>query len=465
MPVSSPPTFAQPGASTAPLWQQLTAVAQALQSVRSGRSATTVLASVPISLRPGVQALLFQVLRQLGRAQALRQQLAAKTPPPPVEALLCTALALAWDETTAPYAPFTLVNQVVEAANRGPLKRHAGFLNACLRRFIRERHALINATDQDEQARWNHPIWWIEQLRQDYPQTWEHILRANNTHAPMALRVNRSMVTPACYLDMLQHHGIAAQAFGADGVLLVQPVPVQRLPGFEQGMVSVQDGAAQLAAPLLLNGLPLSPNAQILDACAAPGGKTIHLLEVAQAAQHDQLHVYALEVDAQRSQRIHEALLRTDRTRQVTVLVADAGQPQHWWQQANQRQCFDAILLDAPCSASGIVRRHPDVRWLRRKSDIAQLVAIQAQLLDALWLLLKPGGRMLYCTCSVFRAEGDDQIKTFLARTATAQLLPSPGHLIPQDELATHHCAPSAADNHDGFFYALLQKNSGACCG
>lgn len=454
----------QPSAGATPLWRQLTAVAQALQSVRSGRSTTTILATVPIPLRPGVQALLFQVLRQLGRAQALRQQLAPKTPPPQVDALLCTALALAWDETTAPYAPFTLVNQAVEAAKHGTLKRHAGFLNACLRRFIRERHALISATDQDEQAHWNHPYWWIAQLRQDYPQTWDSILRTNNAHAPMALRVNRNMATPASYLRTLQQHGIAAQALGVDGVLLAQPIPVQRLPGFEQGMVSVQDGAAQLAAPLLLNDLVQTQNCQILDACAAPGGKTIHLLEVAQAAQHHQLHVYALEVDAQRSQRIHEALSRTHMTRQATVLVADAGQPQLWWQQANHKQCFDGILLDAPCSASGIVRRHPDVRWLRRQSDIAQLTAIQAQLLDALWPLLKPGGRMLYCTCSVFKAEGADQISAFLARTTTARLLPSPGHLIPQNGLVTDHPISDGAGNHDGFFYALLQKNLGDCC-
>lgn len=445
-------------AAPIPLWQQLALVAQGLQMILSGQSGTAAVAVAPARLRPGVQALLFQVLRQLGRAQALRKQLAPKAPPAKVDALLCTALALAWDTAQAPYEPFTLVNQTVEAAKRGSLQRQAGFLNACLRRFLRERDALVAATDGDPVARWNHPQWWIDRLKADHPQDWQRILQANNAHAPMSLRVNRQKSSPAQYQQALTAIHIDSRVFGADGVELAQPQAVQALPGFAEGVVSVQDGAAQLAAPLLLQGLDLHQPLQVLDACAAPGGKTAHLLEFAGAASP--LQVTALEVDAERSARIHDTLQRTGLQDHAKVLVADAGQPAQWWQQANGGQLFDAILLDAPCTASGIVRRHPDVRWLRRDSDVAQLAAIQAQILDALWALLKAGGRLLYCTCSVFKAEGDAQIQAFLARNSQAQLLASPGHLIPGIPAQAGQLPDNGAGDHDGFFYALLQKHA-----
>ncbi|MGE8396462.1 MAG: 16S rRNA (cytosine(967)-C(5))-methyltransferase RsmB [Comamonas sp.] len=454
------PTEGAAAQSTAPipLWQQLAAVAQGLQMILSGQSGNAALASVPARLRPGVQALLFQVLRQLGRAQALRKQLAPKAPPAKVDALLCTALALAWDAEQAPYEPFTLVNQTVEAAKHAGLMRQAGFMNACLRRFLRERDALVAATDKDSLARWNHPQWWLERLKKDHPKDWQRILVANNAQAPMSLRANMQKTTPARYQQTLAAMDIESTLFGADGVQLAQAHPVQALPGFAEGMVSVQDGAAQLAAPLLLQGLDLTQPLQVLDACAAPGGKTAHLLEYAGAASP--MQVTALEVDAVRSERIHDTLQRTGLQDHAKVLVADAGKPQTWWQQANGGQQFDAILLDAPCTASGIVRRHPDVRWLRRESDVAQLAAIQAQILDALWPLLKTGGRMLYCTCSVFKAEGDEQVQAFLARNSQAQLLPSPGHLIPGIGAQGDALPDNGAGDHDGFFYALLQKNA-----
>jgi len=444
-------------AAPIPLWQQLAAVAQGLQMILSGQSGTAALAAVPVRLRPGVQALLFQVLRQLGRAQALRKQLAPKAPPAKVDALLCTALALAWDTDQAPYEPFTLVNQTVEAAKRGSLLRQAGFLNACLRRFLRERDALVAATDNDSLARWSHPQWWLERLKKDHPQDWQRILAANNAQAPMSLRVNKQKTTPEQYQKALAAIDIESTLFGQHGVQLVRAQPVHVLPGFSEGVVSVQDGAAQMAAPLLLQGLDLSLPLQVLDACAAPGGKTAHLLEFAGATSP--IQVTALEVDAQRSERIHDTLQRTGLQDHAKVIVADAGQPAQWWQQANGGQQFDAILLDAPCTASGIVRRHPDVRWLRRESDVDQLAAIQAQILDALWPLLKTGGRMLYCTCSVFKAEGDEQVQAFLARNTQAQLLPSPGHLIPGITAQTDVLPDNGAGDHDGFFYALLQKN------
>lgn len=446
-----------PAAGGAPaLSQQLAEVAQALQAILAGQSGTQALAAVPQRLRPGVQALLFQVLRQLGRAQALRAELAPRTPPPRVNALLCTALALAWDEAQAPYPPFTLVNQAVEAAKRGPAQRQAAFINACLRRFLRERDELVRKTDSQPQALWNHPQWWIERLKQDHPAHWQQILAANNRHAPMTLRVNRLQGTVQQYQQQLAAQQLEATPVGQDGLELAQPQPVQALPGFAQGQVSVQDAAAQMAAPLLLAGLDLAQPLRVLDACAAPGGKTAHLLEYAGA--NAKLQVTALEIDAERSQRIHETLERVGV--QAQVLVADASRPDQWWQQASGGAQFDAILLDAPCTASGIVRRHPDVRWLRRESDVAQLAAIQSQLLDTLWPLLRDGGRMLYCTCSVFKAEGELQVKAFLARNSQARQLASPGHLVPGTLAQTAAVPDNQPGDHDGFFYALLEKTA-----
>jgi 16S rRNA (cytosine967-C5)-methyltransferase len=432
-----------------PLWRQLQAVATVLQAVRGGVSATAALGAVAANPRPGVQALTFQVLRSLGRAQALRQLLADRVPPPPADALLCTALALAWREQDAPYEVFTLVNQAVEAAKSNAATRsQAGFINACLRRFLRERETLVAITDRNPVAVWNHPDWWIKRLQKEWPDHWQAILTANNQHAPMTLRVNsrRSAVLP--YLQTLRIAGVAATVAGNWGVTLEQARPVQEIAGFADGVVSVQDAAAQLAAGLLLSGLASTGPLRMLDACAAPGGKTAHLLELADCA------VTALDIDATRCSRIHETLDRLGL--QARVLVADAANVLAWW----DGQPFDAILLDAPCSASGIVRRHPDVRWLRRETDIAQLVATQARLLKALWPLLETGGRLLYCTCSVFRAEGEDQIQTFLANNTEASLLPSPGHLLPHNGANGHTVPDNLTCDHDGFYYALLEKRA-----
>jgi len=438
------------------LSRQLYAVAQALQGIRQGRSGTAVLEAVPPTLRPGVQALLFQVLRRLGCAQALARALAPRKPAPAVDALLCVALALCCDPEQALYEPFTLVNQTVEAAKQDAGTRaQAGFLNACLRRFLRESASLLQAVSDDVQARWNHPRWWVQRLRQDHPQHWQQVLHANGQQAPMVLRVNLQKNTRPQYQQALDAVGIDAVAVGEAGLILQRAVPVQMLPGFAEGWVSVQDAAAQQAAPLLLAGMDLSRPLRVLDACAAPGGKTAHLLEYAGAGAP--LQVTALEIDPQRAQRIHGTLDRLGL--QAQVLVADASRPQDWWQQQCAGALFDAILLDAPCTASGIVRRHPDVPWLRRESDIAQLAKIQAQLLDTLWPLLQPGGRLLYCTCSVFRAEGAGQVKAFLARQHTASHLPSPGHLLPGIDAAGHVAFNHPEGEHDGFFYALLQKS------
>lgn len=447
---------AGPAAHAAPaLWQQLDAVAQALHGILGGQSSRTVLAQVPLRLRPGVQALLFQVLRQLGRAQALQAQLAPRAPAPRVSALLCTALALAWNEAQAPYPAFTLVNQAVEAAKRGSVRAQAGFINACLRRFLRERDALVAASSAQPQAVWNHPAWWIARLQSEYPQHWQSILAANNEQPPMSLRVNRQKATRARYQALLAAMDSASMAVAQAGLQLERAVPVQNLPHFSEGWASVQDAAAQLAAPLLLDGLVQAAQRplRVLDACAAPGGKTAHLLEYADPGA---IAVTALEIDAERASRIGETLGRLGLAAQV--LVADAAQPEDWFEAQCAGQPFDAILLDAPCTASGIVRRQPDVRWLRRESDVQQLARLQSRLLDTLWPLLKPGGRMLYCTCSVFKAEGEEQIQAFLARNTTARSLSAPGHLIPGKGDKADVVADNALGDHDGFFYALLEK-------
>ncbi|MGB6101464.1 MAG: 16S rRNA (cytosine(967)-C(5))-methyltransferase RsmB, partial [Comamonas sp.] len=382
--------------------------------------------------------------------------LVSRQPQADTHALLASALALLWDPLAAPYEPFTLVNQAVEAARRNARTRaQAGFINACLRRFLRERDALVAATQGDEVARTNHPAWWLRRLRADHPEHWQDIVEVDNRPPSMILRVSESKTTVKKYQQALAAIGMEAFETGDSGLILRHPVPVSRLPGFDAGWVAVQDAAAQRAAPLLLDGLDPQRPVRVLDACAAPGGKTAHLADWIKA-RGAPWSVTALEVDAQRARRIDENLRRLDLAAQV--LVADAGAVGTWWQAAGG-EAFDAILLDAPCTASGIVRRHPDVRWLRRESDIAQLAAQQARLLEALWPCVRAGGRLLYSTCSVFRAEGDEQIAAFLARHTDARLMPSAGHMLPTQGDASAAVRDNADREHDGFFYALLRKS------
>jgi 16S rRNA (cytosine967-C5)-methyltransferase len=425
-----------------PLADLLVHAARAVQAVRSGHAPDEALARVPPAARPGAQALAFEALRRLGAASAARSRLVPKAPAPPVDALLLTALALLWPRDDPPYAAHTLVDQAVAAAARiAPASR--GFVNAVLRRFGREAEAIVAALADDPVAHHEHPRWWIDRLRADWPEHWEAVLAADRRQAPMVLRVNTRRGTAEAYVARLAQEGIAARALGGPAVLLKTPRPVDTLPGFRAGEVSVQDLSAQFAAPLLI-GAGLPAGARVLDACAAPGGKTAHLLELAD------LDLLALDQDARRLVKVDETLARLGLA--AKTQAADAARPTDWW----DGRPFDAILLDAPCSASGIVRRHPDVPWLRRAADIPALAARQAALLDALWPLLAPGGRLLYATCSVFRAEGQDGIDAFLQRQPGAAVAPepaSPGHLLP---LADN--ADSTAVAGDGFFYTLLHR-------
>jgi 16S rRNA (cytosine967-C5)-methyltransferase len=438
-----------PNEPSPPLERLLGHAADMLQAARAGRSLTDSLAALPDQVRPGTQAIAFQVMRWLGSAQAARRLLAPRAPPPAVDALLTTALVLLWPTGEAqPYADHTLVDQAVRAANSHS-RGAGGFANAVLRRFVRERAALVERVLRDPQARFNHPRWWIERVRNDWPSHWEALLAANQMRPPLMLRANARRLDAQQLVARFAAAGVESVAIDTRAVWVPTPRPVADLPGFAGGDFSVQDLVAQRAAPLLLGADrdALPARARVLDACAAPGGKTTHLLECAD------LDLLALDADAGRLERVAQSLQRLHLSAELKC--ADARTPATWW----DGRRFDAILIDAPCSGSGVVRRHPDIRWLRRSEDITALARVQGELLDALWPLLAPRGRLLYATCSIFRAEGGGVIDAFLQRAGSgrARLDPgSPGHLLPLPDNLIADPDLRAAAVGDGFFYALL---------
>jgi 16S rRNA (cytosine967-C5)-methyltransferase len=432
------------------LWQQLQHTQLCLQQVLEGSSSTQVLATVPSQFKAATQSLLFLTLRGLGRANALLKQLATKLPKEPTRSLLQVSLAIGSAEGQSVYSDFTLVDQTVEAAKRDPAMRgQAAFVNACLRRFLRERDDLINRVQEDLTAKWNHPLWWIKALKKQYPAQWESILEANNQTPPLTLRVNTAKISRLELSSRWREQGLIHAPTGLQGLILQTPTAVQLIPGFNEGLCTVQDAGAQLAAEILMNGLSASDQPiRVLDACAAPGGKTTHLLEYPNVA------VTALDVDPQRCEKVRENCERMGVSAQI--MSADAADTGAWW----DGQAFDAVLLDAPCTASGIVRRHPDIRWLRREQDLEQLSAQQWRILNETWRVLKPGGRLLFCTCSVFKQEGESHIQSFLRRNTDASICQQVGHLLP----TLSPKGPLVTDNeiidHDGFFYTLLQKKT-----
>lgn len=420
-----------------PLSASLAAAARAVAAVLAGKTPETAWAGLPAEVRPAALDLAFTTLRDYGRGDFLLGRLLEKPLKDRfVRALLLVALSRL---ERRPEEAHTLVDQAVTAAGR-PFK---GLLNAVLRNFLRRRAELLGAADGDMIAQWRHPAWWLDALRTTYPARWQDIAAAGNSHPPLCLRINRRRTVagrrPASaeFLDELLAAGIGAQALDDTAILLDKPVPVERIPGFAAGRVSVQDWGAQRAARLL----DARDGMRVLDACAAPGGKTAHLLELAD------LDLTALELDAERARRIGENLDRLGLA--ATVKVADAGRPQDWWGGRPDSR-FDRILADVPCSASGVARRHPDIKWLRRAEDVAGFARTQAAILDALWPLLAPGGTMLYCTCSVFAAENGEQVRAFAARHPDVRRLPTGGD---EEEL---QLLPAAT--HDGFYYALLAK-------
>ena len=319
-------------------------------------------------------------------------------------------------------------------------------LNGCLRRLQREQSALQAKVDRDPCVALLHPAWLLKALRQAWPDDWRELAIANNTPGPMTLRINRRRVSREVYRERLLESGLESRTceFAPDGLTLETPCDVTALPGFTDGDVSVQDEAAQLAVELLGPVLAPRPGARVLDACCAPGGKTAHLLEAFD------IDLIALDSDARRLTRVSETLDRLGLTARVEQ--ADATQLDGW-----DADRFDAILLDAPCSGSGVIRRHPDIKRLRRAEDISALAVLQAQLLDRLWQLLAPGGTLLYATCSVFPEENAEQIKAFLARTANARVTTPSEVAWGRPAGDGRQLLPREA-GHDGFFYSRLEK-------
>ena len=421
----------------------LLGAATAVVQVRTGMALPQALAGVFANAnalpqaRGAIQDIAYRAMRQLGRSDALVSLMAPKAPDPLVGALLACALPLmakADDGTAAPYEEFTLVDQTVTAAGAHPdTARAKGMINAVLRRFLRERVALLATATLQPPAKWNYPQWWIDATRAAYPQQWEAILATGNQPPPLTLRVNRRRVTVDAYLATLAAAGIAAAQIGPQAVRLAKPVGVHLIPGFDDGLVSVQDAGAQLAAQLL----DVQDGMRVLDACAAPGGKTCHILELADA------DVTALDADAKRLQRVGENLERLGL--KAALKAADAQNPD-WWDGVQ----YDRILADVPCTASGIVRRHPDIRWLRRKGDALQLATLSAKILDNLWQMLAPNGKLLFVTCSLWPQESEAQAAAFAVRHGATRL-DAPGQLLPTG---------NAEQDHDGLFYALFQKHA-----
>ncbi|MGL4233868.1 MAG: 16S rRNA (cytosine(967)-C(5))-methyltransferase RsmB [Casimicrobium sp.] len=380
-------------------------------------------------------------LRHLGELRAIVRAFVRAKPDPAIEAVLWIAIyELLYSRT----ASHVVVSQAVEAAeqiNRGA----KGFVNAVLRNVLREPDEARAKGAASEEGHWNHPQWWIDRVRADHPEWWEAILRGGNGHGPLTLRVNRRRANQAQLLEAFAAKKIEAEPLSETMLVVKRPRPVHRMPGFAEGWFSVQDAGAQLAGSLL----GVKDKMRVLDACAAPGGKSAHLLELADC------ELTALDVDAERAKRIDENLVRLGL--KANVRAADAIDVASWW----DGKTFDRILLDAPCTGSGVVRRHPDGKWLKRETDIAQLAKLQAALIDALLPTLAVGGRLLYCTCSIFRNENAMQIDAALARHANLKRLrinlpgdpaSAGGQLLPGGNKKTH--------NHDGFFYALLEKTA-----
>lgn len=413
--------------------------ARAVREVLDGRNLNQILddlrrrnAGLTPQQRSALQDMSYSTLRWYARLDALLDALLERSlKDAQIRYLLLVALGQLEYGKSPPHA---VVDNAVRAAAGTGQPWAKGLVNAVLRNFLRRRDALVEQVDLEPTIRLSYPSWWIAKLQAQYPADWESMLDAGNDHPPMTLRVNSRKVTRDTYLAMLSEVDIDAHVAGECGITLERPVPVDKLPGFRDGLVSVQDLGAQRAAPFLdvKNGM------RVLDACSAPGGKTAHLLEMAD------IDLVALDNDRARLGKVSENLQRLSLSAEVRE--GDAACTAQWW----DGRPFDRILADVPCSASGIVRRHPDIKWLRRQTDIPAFAGQQAVILRALWSTLAKGGKLLYATCSVFHEENCQQVETFLAVTTDARRLPlsglEEGQLLP-------------CKRHDGFYYALLQKN------
>ena len=431
--------------------QVLAAAARALADVAvAGRSADDALQTTErAAQRSAIRAVCLGSLRWYLRLEPaivpLLTRAANETPP-----LLRMLLVVAVHQLEMSRNPReSTVSAAVDAARLLGLARAAGVVNAVLRRFLRERAGLLAAVDRDVAARSAHPRWLVDALAAAWPDDLEQILAADNEHPPLCLRVDRTRIGVPDYLTRLQQAGVEARSVDwlPQAVTLAQPVPVSRIPGFAEGLVSIQDAGAQLAALLL----EARDGERILDACAAPGGKTGALLELAPGAA-----VTAVDRDAARLQRVQENLQRLRRS--ANLQQADLAGALAGW----DRRPFDRILLDAPCSATGVLRRHPDIRLLRRATDIPQLAQQQRAILQNCWRLLRVGGRLLYVTCSLLPAENAEVVQSFLAATPDA-VAAAPATLLqfqpPLRALAVGwQLLPGGAAGGDGFYYACLER-------
>lgn len=417
------------------------------QVVDQGRSLSDVLPKAQVSVKDGDQGLLaemcYGVIRQLPKLEYLTRQLLTQ-PLVGDSRVFQFLLYVGLYQLTAMRVPsHAAVAETVNACQAMQAPGFKALVNAVMRRFLREQEQLLADAEQQPVCQHLHPGWILKKLQQAYPEHWQQVIDAGNQKAPMWLRVNGRHQSAPRYRELLETQGLAVtdQRSPEHGLCLASPVDVAALPGFADGWVSVQDGAAQYAGQLL----PLNAGDKVLDACAAPGGKSCHLLERADVA------LTALEIDPYRVPRITENLDRLQLSAQVKC--GDASVPSEWW----DGQAFNKILADVPCSATGVIRRHPDIKWLRKAADIAPLVELQARILDALWSTLAVGGQMLYATCSILPEENSEQIAAFLARHTDAKLCPLS---VPSGLVTVSHGWQILPGEHnmDGFYYALLEK-------
>lgn len=419
------------------------AAASVVGKVLAGASLTEVLqdvwrveSSLSKQQRGAIQDLSYGVLRFYGQLGAILELLLKK--PLRDKSLYHLLLVSLYQLQYSRVLSHTVVDQAV-SASRCLVKGGGmqGLVNAVLRNFIRQQENLLRQATEKEVGRYSHPQWWVDKLRRQYPENFAAILRANNKRSPMTLRVNRRKISVEDYRNLLTENGIQAELLWRDTLQLSQPIRVESLPGFAMGLVTVQDAGAQLAAPLL----DVHEGMRVLDACAAPGGKSTHLLELAN------ISLSILDNDPERLIQVQQNLERLRMTSE-RLICGDAAKPDEWWDE----QPYDRILADVPCSASGVVCRHPDIKWLRRESDLTKFAVYQQAILDALWNTLRKDGKLLYVTCSVFAEENTIQMERFLKHHSDACQLPISvagmvdGQLLPDTQ-------------HDGFFYTLLQKN------
>jgi 16S rRNA (cytosine967-C5)-methyltransferase len=440
----------------APGAQPLADAARVIAQVAEGRSATAALADLGRDAdRAAVQAIVLGSLRWYLRLRPAVHALLARGKPAPAPELDALLLAGAHQVEYSQHPPQLTVHAAVDAARILRQPRASGLVNAVLRRFVAERGTLLARLDTQRAVRHAHPQWLVSALEDTWPEAVERILTAGNAHPPLVLRVDRSRIARDAYLEELRAGRLSGEAleWTADAVRLRQAVPAAAIPGLAEGRVSIQDAGAQRAGPLL----EVRPGMHVLDACAAPGGKTVHLLELAGGP----IDLLALDVDAQRLVRVEENLARTQR--QARVAACDLRDLELDSPLVGGRP-FDRILLDVPCSATGVIRRHPDIKLLRRASDLASLTRVQHELLQAAFRLLAPGGRLLYCTCSVLPAENDVLVRAFLAsesRAAALQLMPAagiaPGAL---ERSPGMQLLPGSEADTDGFYYACLEKTT-----